>query len=75
MTKTIDGKTYVADLTPDNLRLAQTLGERLTAELMRPGRFELGQVVATIGAHNTLAAAFHATSPVPASAARISAPV
>jgi hypothetical protein len=51
--------TYVADRTPHNLRLAQTLGELLTVELMRPGRFALGQIVETIGAHNTLAGASH----------------
>jgi hypothetical protein len=49
----------IAERTLHNLRLAQRLGEFLTAELMRPGRFELGKTVATIGAHNTLAAAFH----------------
>lgn len=50
---------YVADRTPHNLRLTQTLGELLTVELRRPGRFALGQTVATIGAHNTLAEAFN----------------
>ena len=50
---------YAADPTPRNLALAQRLGEILTEELMRPGKFALGQVVSTIGAHNTLAAALH----------------
>ncbi len=50
---------YVADPTPHNLWLAQHLGAILTEELLRPGRFELGQTVATIGAHNTLAEALH----------------
>jgi hypothetical protein len=50
---------YLADSTPDNLRRAQTLGELLTVDLMQPGRFALGQIVETIGAHNTLAAALH----------------
>ena len=50
---------YAADPTPRNLALAQRLGEILTEELMRPGRFELGQVVSTIGAHNMLAESFH----------------
>jgi hypothetical protein len=49
---------YVADPAPDNLRRAQRLGELLTNELRRPGRFALGQIVETIGAHNALAAAF-----------------
>lgn len=50
---------YAADPTPANLQLAQWLGEILTEELRRPGKFPLGQTVATIGAHNALAAAFH----------------
>ena len=50
---------YVADPTPQNLSLAQRIGEILTSELARPGRFPLGQTVATIGAHTTLAEALH----------------
>ena len=50
---------YAADPTPQNLSLAQRLGEILTQELARPGRFELGRTVATIGAHNALVAALH----------------
>ena len=50
---------YVAHPTPASLSLAQHLGEILTEELMRPGKFELGRTVSTIGAHNTLAEAFH----------------
>lgn len=41
------------------MALAQHLGELLTHELARPGKFPLGQTVSTIGAHNALAAAFH----------------
>ncbi len=50
---------YAADPTPQNLSLAQRLGEILTSELARPGKFALGQTVSTIGAHNALAAALH----------------
>ncbi len=50
---------YAADPTPRNLWLAQQLGEILTQELARPGKFALGRTVSTIGAHNALAAALH----------------
>ncbi len=35
-------EAYAADPTPRNLWLAQQLGEILTQELARPGRFALG---------------------------------
>ena len=50
---------YAADPTPQNLSLAQRLGEILTEELMRPGKFELGRTVATVGAHDALVRALH----------------
>ena len=50
---------YAADPTPQNLALTQRLGEILTQELARPGKFALGRTVSTIGAHNALAAALH----------------
>ena len=50
---------YAADPIPANLALAQRLGELLTNELARPGRFALGRVVSTIGAHTALAEALH----------------
>ena len=50
---------YAADPSPTNLSLAQRLGELLTTELARPGRFPLGQTVSTIGAHEAIGAALH----------------
>ncbi|MDP9352549.1 MAG: hypothetical protein M3P51_13565 [Chloroflexota bacterium] len=38
---------YLADPTPANRLLASRLGEILTGELMRPGRFDLGRIVGT----------------------------
>ncbi len=50
---------YAAEPTPANRRLALRLGLILAEELVRPGRFELGRAVATVGAHDALAAGLH----------------
>ena len=50
---------YLADPTPANRSLVQRLGEILTEELMRPGRFELGQIVGTPGALAAMEQADH----------------
>jgi len=50
---------YAADPTPTNLALAQRLGQILTEELWRPGKFALGRTVATVGAHDALVRALH----------------
>ena len=48
-----------ADPTPANRSLVHRLGAILTEELGRPGKFELGQIVATPGSLTALADAGH----------------
>ena len=50
---------YLADPTPTNRSLAHRLGEILTEELMRPGRFDLGRIVGTPGALEAIEQAGH----------------
>ena len=50
---------YAADPTEANLAIAQRLGQILTEELWRPGRFELGHTVSTIGSHDAMVRALH----------------
>jgi hypothetical protein len=51
--------TALADPTLANRLLAYRIGEILIEELMRPGKFELGQIVATPGALAAMEAAGH----------------
>jgi hypothetical protein len=50
---------FQADPTPANLALLQTGEEILSRELWKPGRFELGQTVATPGAVEAMQRGFH----------------
>src|SRR5215218_6107793 len=50
---------FQADPIPANLTLLQTGEEILIRELLKPGRFELGQMVATPGALETMERGLH----------------
>ena len=50
---------FQADPTPANLTLLQTGEEILIRELLKPGRFELGQMAATPGALETMERGLH----------------
>jgi hypothetical protein len=52
-------KRFRADPTPQALALLQTGEEILTRELLKPGRFELGRMVATPGALDAMQQALH----------------
>ncbi|MGH2530917.1 MAG: type I restriction endonuclease subunit M [Thermomicrobiales bacterium] len=52
-------EAYLTNPTPAHLERVWQQELRLRQELVKPGRFQLGRMVQTIGAHNALAEAFH----------------
>ncbi len=50
---------YQADPTPQKLSILHAGEEIMFRELLKPGRFELGRTVSTIGAHEAIGAALN----------------